>query len=231
MGRLKIIGLLAWAAAAPVTNVAPAQTPELAEAWLDARAAIRDGAYDLTVERRLRRYALYPYLEAESIIATLRRPELLSEATERADDFLREHADTAIEDAFRRDLLLALAERELWEEFVRFYSPVVANESRECEYLSARVRLGQTSDLAGLVERRWLTPRRLDADCEPAFEWLRRHGTLDDELTARRVAMLLENGQSGFARIIAQRLPDAAAEAYRQWAQMLDEPLASIAAM
>ena len=184
MGRLNFIGTLALFAASMSVTPANADTPELREAWLHARNAIRNGRHDLSVDRSLRRYSLFPYLEAESIVAALRSPEQPDDALDRARVFLVEHADSAIDDAFRRDLLYTLAELDLWVPFVEFYSPSIANEARECEYLSARVRQGRTEGLAELVERRWLTPRRLNAACEPAFEWLRQIGRLDaDRLT------------------------------------------------
>jgi soluble lytic murein transglycosylase len=210
---------------------APAESPELRQAWLEARRAILETGAELPQRRDLRRYALYPYLEAAAIIARLRSAETYGQGIADAAAFLAAHADSAIADAFHRDLLLTLSELRAWSDFVDFYDQEIANESRECEYLRARVALGLTENLAPLVARRWLTPRRLDSDCEPAFRWLREAGVLDDRLTAQRLELLLESGQTDFARIIAARLPDAMAETYTQWAGMLDRPLESLDAV
>lgn len=207
---------------------AAAETPELRQAWLEARSEIRAGRADLPVQRALRRYALYPYLEAAAIITRLRATEEYARGIAEAADFLERYDDTAIADAFRRDLLFRLAELSAWADFVEFYASDVANESRECEYLRARVSLNLTDGLAPLVEQRWLTPRRLDSACEPAFRWLRQNGILDEALTAQRLELLLDAGQTEFARIIAGSLPDDQADVYRQWAAMLDSPLDSL---
>jgi soluble lytic murein transglycosylase len=207
---------------------AAADTPELRQSWLDARTAIRAGQADYPIERDLRRYALFPYLEADSILTRLRATEDFARAISDAANFLDEHEDTAIAESFRRELLLRFAELGEWQHLVDFYQPEVANVTRECQYLRARIELGETDGLAPLIVDRWLTPRRLDADCEPAFRWLRDNGQLDAALTGERLELLLAAGQTQFARIIASRLPDDEAEAYRQWATMLESPLDSL---
>lgn len=210
---------------------AAAETPELRQAWREALQSIRETGAELPDTRSLRRYALYPYLESAALIEGLRNPAQFGERIAAATSFLEHHDTTAIADAFRRELLFTLSELGAWSEFIRFYRAEVANESRECEYLRARVTLGLTDDLAPLVEERWLTPRRLDSACEPAFQWLRQTGNLDPELTAQRIELLLEAGQTDFARVIAARLPDESAEVYRQWAAMLDAPLDALDAV
>jgi soluble lytic murein transglycosylase len=206
-------------------NTATGQSDDLRQAWLEARRAIVRSNAQLPTQRSLRRYALYPYLEAAAIIQRMRSAREAAQAIADARGFLEAHADTALAETFRRDLLLALSERHAWEDFVAFYDPDVANESRQCEYLRARVVLGLTENLADAIEQRWLTPRRLDSACEPAFRWHRQNGGLGADLTAQRLVLLLENGETEFARIIAARLPDEQAEIYRQWAWMLENPL------
>ena len=112
---------------------ASADTPELRQSWLDARAAIRAGQPDFRIERALRRYALYPYLEAARILTRLRDADTYGRAITEAARFLDDHDGTAIEDSFRRDLLLRLSELGAWQDLVEFYAPAVANEARECQ--------------------------------------------------------------------------------------------------
>ena len=213
------------------TTRASAQTPELRQAWLDARTAIRETGAELPGGRALRRYALYPYLEAEAIIQGLGTAEQYAQNIAAAAEFLERHEHTAIADAFHRQLLLRLSSLSAWPDFVALYSREVANVSRECEYLRARVLLEQTDGLAPLIEQRWLTARRLDSACEPAFRWLRETGLLDADLTAERIELLLEDGQTDFARIITRQMPAEEAAIYQQWADMLDSPLEAIDAV
>jgi len=228
MRRLHTIIALAGTAWILLPLRSSADTEELRQEWLTALADISANREHPSFSADLRRYALFPYLEAASIVAELADPERYDEAIEAADAFISANSGTAIEAGFRRDLLFALSKLQSWGDFVRFYSSEVANESRDCEYLRARVTLGQTTDLAPLVTARWLTPRRLDAACEPAFQWLRDTGILDDSLTVRRLELLLRAGQTEFARIIAARLPEERAAVYRQWSEMLDSPLDAI---
>lgn len=228
MRRLLTIIVLAGTAAPlfPVRSVA--DTPEVRAAWQEALADISAGKAPPAFDRRLRNYALFPYLEAATIVAGLGDPARYDDGIEAAQRFIAAHAGTAIEASFRRDLLLALSRLKAWDDFVGFYSDEVANESRECEYLRARVMLGRTADLGPRVEQRWLTPHRLDSACEPAFQWLRETGTLDESLTARRIELLLDAGQTEFARVIASQLPAERATLYRRWSRMLDAPIEAI---
>lgn len=203
----------------------PAQPPEPRAAWREAYDAIRHSGAELPRTRALRRYALYPYLESAALIARLKEPERYSGTISAASALLEQYRDTAIADAFRRELLYTLSGLGKWPDFVAFYAQDVANISRECEYLRARVALDLTDGLAPLIEQRWLTPRRLDAACEPAFQWLRSAGVLDAELTSQRIELLLGEGDTEFARVIAARLNAQQAEVFRQWAGMLDAPL------
>ncbi len=178
--------------------------------------------------RTLQAYVLYPYLEAARMLNSFGTSELDASQFSAAIDFLSKHRDTPIAESFRRELLLRLANLEAWPEFVAAYTADAANVTRECEYLSARVQLGQTDGLAQLIADRWVSPRRLPSACEAAFEWLRSEGTLDTALTEERVRMLLESGQGSFARIIARRLPDDRAIYYLSWADMLSQPLQTV---
>jgi len=49
-------------------NTATGQSDDLRQAWLEARRAIVRSNAELPTQRSLRRYALYPYLEAAAII-------------------------------------------------------------------------------------------------------------------------------------------------------------------
>lgn len=192
------------------------------------KTQLRAGVRELPVEPELQRYVLYPYLEAAAILGTIGRPDRLEAGLSAARQFVATHRQSAVADDFVRELLLVLSDREAWEAYVEFYQAGLASEARECEYLRARVSLGLTDGLAPLIEQRWLTPRRLNSACEPAFEWLRERGVLDDALTAQRVERLLESGQTQFARIIAQRLPAQVRQEWIEWSQMLDDPLSAI---
>ena len=222
-----VLAVVLAAAATAVSNSA-AETPQLRSAWQQAREQLRAGAAQLPVERALRRYVLYPYLESAALLATISSSRGNAASILAAHEFLQRHPQSAVGDEFRRELMLLLSNLQHQELFVEFYAQEIANESRECEYLRARVELGQTQGLAPLIAQRWLTPHRLNAACEPAFHWLREAGVLDAALTAERVELLLAQGNAQFARIIARQLPEEAARTYVEWSELLERPIAGI---
>ncbi len=127
--------------------------------------------------------------------------------------------------------MASLARRAAWQKLIDNYDERIASTRLECQYLSARARAGDADGLAKAVEQRWLTGHQLPIECEPAFQWLRDTGVLDEALTEKRLELLLENGETGFARAVARRLPDARAAPYLQWARLLQNPIAEFDAL
>jgi soluble lytic murein transglycosylase len=68
-------------------------------------------------------------------------------------------------------------------------------------------------------------------ECEPAFQWLRSEGPLTDDLIAQRAALLLDNGQADFTRVIARRLPADAAAPLLERANFIQNPARAIDAL
>jgi soluble lytic murein transglycosylase len=56
------------------------------------------------------------------------------------------------------------------------------------------------------------------------FQWLREQGELPADLVARRVELLLDNGQASFARVVAARLPAEIAAPLLTRAQFIESP-------
>lgn len=224
--------LLALVALAPLAVVAQSdEFGTVRQEFIKARAEASMGIN--TIEdgdsRALRRYVLYPYLTAARI------ERRLVDATEAGDEadalarrFLAQHESEPVAFDFRRRWLTSLARRADWEQFLAIYQRETSSLTLECQYLRARIAIGQTDGLADLLVDRWLTPNRLPTECEPAFQWARDEGILDAEVIEQRVRMLLENGQAAFARVIARRLPDERAAPLLQWARLLQNPIAEL---
>jgi soluble lytic murein transglycosylase len=173
----------------------------------------------------LRGYVLYPYLRAARIARALEPATgAWGQADLEAAAFLAETGDTPVARALRRAWLASLARRESWEAFLERYAPSAATPLLECQRLNARIALAATDGLAAEIRARWLTPYRLPTECEPAFQWLRAQNELPDELVAERASLLLDAGQAPFARIIAARLPRAAAAPLLERADFIESP-------
>lgn len=225
-GRVLIGALLAlYAAAASADDT---------DRWLEARklfvdayaaaeagaAAPRDGD-----PKALRQYPLYPYLQRARIARALDKVgERWAPVDDAARKFVERHSAEPVADDLRALWLGTLARRAQWKAFMAHYDGAGADPVLGCDLLRARIALGRTADLAPLALQRWLTGERLPTECEPVFQWLRDRGDLSDELTAERVKLLLANGQTAFARVIARRLPEQTAAPLLQWAGLLEEP-------
>lgn len=173
---------------------------------------------------RLKGYPLYPYLEAARIVAALREADgPHSPADRAAEAFVARHDGQPVSRNVRDAWNESLARRELWQRFLaRLDAP--SDVATRCLALRARIVLDRIEGIAPDIIDVWLTGRQLPLDCEPVFQWLREKGLLTDGLIERRVLLLLENGQAGFARQIAARLPADRAAPLLRWADLIEQP-------
>ncbi len=189
-----------------------------------AAAAVGIGA-DADDDEALRAYVLYPYLRAARIERALARAQSeWSESDAAAEAFLANAGNAPVAQALRRAWLTSLARRTSWQSFLDHYDAAAATPVLQCQQLNARLVLGEAAGLAAAVRASWLTGYRLPSECEPAFQWLRAEGGLTDELVAERAALLLDNGQAAFARIIAARLPSEVAAPLLERADFIEKP-------
>jgi soluble lytic murein transglycosylase len=177
----------------------------------------------------LRAYPLYPYLESARISRALRAGS--AGADDDARRFLDRHEPEPVGRGLRRTWLRSLADREQWQLLLAEYRDELADDALRCEFLRARIALDRTEGLAPEVIAQWRMPRQLPAVCESAFQWLRDQNLLTDELIEQRARLLLDNGQAGFGRVIARRLPGERAAPLLAWADMIEQPRSSIDAL
>jgi soluble lytic murein transglycosylase len=205
------------------------------DAAADPQAAVRTrfvAAYeaaalgtDTADDAALEGYVLYPYVQAARIEREL---DLAAGAwgafDEAAADFVSAHGAEPVGRALRRAWLSSLARRAQWRAYLDRYDTAIAPAALECEYFNARIALGEVDDLAPAIAARWRTPYQLPRECEPAFQWLRAEGVLTDALVAERATLLLDHGQTAFARVIARRLPSQAGDALLERADFIEQP-------
>lgn len=177
----------------------------------------------------LQAYVLYPYLQAARIEHALARTgDSWSTLDERAQQFLSAHGAEPVARSVRRTWLASLGRRAQWQAFLDHYDAAAAIVALECQFFNARIARGDVVGLAPAIIKRWLSPYRLPGECEPAFQWLRAEGPLSDELIVQRATLLLDSGQSAFARVILRRLPAGVAAPLLARAQLLENPAGTI---
>jgi len=208
-----------------------AQSEDIESLREEFRTAHADAASGINItderdSRALRSYALYPYLRAVRIERQLLNVIAAEDDADiAAESFLMEYGSAPLTFKLHRRWLESLARRGAWPKFLANYRSEIASMRLHCQYLSARVALDRTGGLAPDIVDRWLMPSQLPIECESAFQWLRAEDILDAALTEQRIRLLLENGQTGFARVIARNLPNEQAAPLFQWARLLQNPI------
>jgi soluble lytic murein transglycosylase len=180
-------------------------------------------------------YPLYPYVQAARIRAALAAAPGSAAAVpadQVARQFIAAHRDEPVGRLVRRAWLPSLAQRGQWRAFLETYAQAKSpDQALRCQAITARLVLGEKAGLADAVIAEWLTPRSAADACQPAFDWLRAEGLLDEALIERRARLALAEGQSGLAKWLARSLPQKRAGPLRDWALLIDSPQAAIDAL
>lgn len=180
----------------------------------------------------LQQYVLFPYLQAARLEQALR---VAGTAVPRSLDqqvaaFLRAHEGQPVAQDLRRNWLASLAGRGSWQDFLEFHRDASDGAALRCHGFTARIELQPDAALATQIAQAWLTPRSVP-ECERAFSWLSSSGALTPALIEQRARLALGDGNAGFARQIAARLPAGQAAPLLQWAALLDNPQREIDAL
>ncbi len=177
----------------------------------------------------LQAYVLYPYLQAARIEhAIARTGNSWSTLDEHAQQFLSAHGAEPVARGLRRAWLTSLSRRAQWQAFLDHYDAAAETVALECQFFNARIARGDIAGLPPAIIQRWLSPHRLPGECEPAFQWLRAEGSLSDELIVRRATLLLDSGQTAFARVISRQLPADVAAPLLARAELFENPAGTI---
>jgi soluble lytic murein transglycosylase len=169
-------------------------------------------------------HPLYPWLQ----VIALRQH--LDSATPAQVEALLARFGTQPAGAWLRDAWLGeLAKRRDWAAFRRAWTGSEDVELR-CANLAARADAGAV-DAAWIEEARatWLTATSLPDACDAPFTVLAERGRLDPDLRWQRIELAAAAGQSSLARFLARGLGDADAHLALNYADYLDNPIASVA--
>jgi soluble lytic murein transglycosylase len=197
-----------------------------------ARLADSPVELDARDSARLRRYLLYPYLQAARLSKALREAEnaVPPALDERIAAFLEAHDAQPVAEELRRNWLASLAARAQWARYLAIHREPGDGPALRCHGFTARIETQRTQDLAEEIARAFLSPRS-QPECERAFEWLRTTGGLTDLLLEQRVRLALQAGNPSFARELAQSLPAERAAPLLQWVALLEDPRREIDAL
>jgi soluble lytic murein transglycosylase len=177
----------------------------------------------------LRSYVIYDYLAA----ARLRHELELHPGDEldaAIDTFLSAHARQPVSRSLRHDWLANLAERRRWDWFLP-RSGDVSDPALICDRLQARLDTGDLKGLGSDVLVRWNLPQKQPHECDAVFAWLRQQGLISPALAEVRTRAALAAENPRLAREFATDLAPASAAPLLQWAQLLENPKATLNAL
>lgn len=167
----------------------------------------------------LETYPLYPYLSYEYLW-----PRLHTVKAEEVRRFLRDQEGSVLGERLRTSWLTWLAQSKQWRDLVDDWRP--QQETRlQCQYLSARVHLGETEGIAHEAQALWLIGKSQLKECDPAFEVLNRSPLMTDDLVWQRITLAMAAGETALAGYLAKRLLAATDRALvGRWVQLHQQP-------
>lgn len=183
---------------------------------------VSQGKTDLPDSAAVRALAIYPYLVAARLQRDLADHEATS-VDSKVQLFLAAHSGQPVAHRLFEDWLKSLAKRKKWKLLVANYDSVDAPSSVTCEWLEARIRVGDTRGLSPDIAESYLVGRS-QPKCKFAFRWWMRHGRMPIDLVMERVRLALKAGHPDFARQLIARLPAKKAKPYLEWAKLIEDP-------
>jgi soluble lytic murein transglycosylase len=203
-----------------------------------AFAAATDRSTFLTAEQALNRdnpglyYSLKPALEEYPLYPYLLYKELLQRldttSSHEVEEFLQRYPDSGPAYLLRGRWLDRLAAEGRWQEVVKFYAEGDDRIRLGCHYLTALIHSGHSDLAMAQTEQLWLHGASRPDACDAVFENWRKQGMLTPELVWRRIALAMENGETGLAGHLGNYLAGDDKKWLNRWLAMRNNPRAGL---
>jgi soluble lytic murein transglycosylase len=165
------------------------------------------------LEKQLRNYPLYPYLEFWDM-----RGNLQHVSNEDIADFIERYKGDSVSARMRQSWLYQLARQQDWKTFLEVYAgnqPVTL----QCYRLQAKIKTGQTKGLVDEALKLWMIGKSQVKNCDPVFKYLDDNDVITNELRWQRIRLAMQAGNPSLARYLAKPLP----EEDRAWVELWRE--------
>jgi len=184
----------------------------------------------------LRRYELYPYLQALRLQRELNDSSTADAALrvdidKRIAAFMDQQSSAPVTRDLRRAWLLDLAERMQWEAFWKYYRADSSDAELRCQAVSGLIAAQRDTEAGTQIVSLWLTPNRLPPACNPPFQWAQTRNIITPALIEQRARMALKVGNASLARDLIVLLPAAQTAALTQWAMLIEKPQQAVDAL
>jgi soluble lytic murein transglycosylase len=202
--------------------------PQFAELLKAAEAGRDDAAIDSAA---LRGYVLYPYLQAARLRSALKQsPGEAGDAAITA--FLQAHQDLPVARDLRRDWVLSLADRALWNAVLANDDPGSSDLALRCTRYNAWLQTGGIDNaMRDELLSFWLSGQQAPQACVPPFNWLKDQGLLTPERVEQRARAALAAGNPDLAEWLIKPLPPERAAPLQLWIKLLRTPKPGLEAL
>ena len=209
-----------WLLAGPVA-AAPADPLAADRAlFLKAHKALNENRFRdyRKLEKQLRDYPLYPYLEFWDM-----RGNLQHVSNEDIAAFIERYQGDSVSARMRQSWLYQLARQQDWKTFLEVYTgnqPVTL----QCYKLQAQIKTGQKQGLADAALKLWLIGKSQVKNCDPVFKYLEDNKLITDELRWQRIRLAMQSGNPSLARYLAKPLPEEDRAWVELWREARNQP-------
>lgn len=219
MSRLLAVSLLACLPPAALAADLATQRAEFKLAWTAAQHG--DLAALTPYLDELADYPLYPYLRYAYLDSTLGQQPPGAIAA-----FLKQQADLPVAERLRRDWLLQLAKQQDWQDFLAQYRDET-DPQLHCGAVSAHLAGSDREDRSAWVataQRLWLAPQAQPATCDAAFQYLKTHHRITNDMVMQRIQGALQARDYALARTLVPQLDAVDRPWARIWLEMAADP-------
>lgn len=214
------IASIAQAATKPTQKVKPQTTttnsPANATPVSSARKAERiyyKEAQTALEKKQIARYReLLPHLRNYPLVAYLEYQELgdrlMGLPTKEVEQFFTRYPNSYVGERLRHRWLRALAIKELWPEYLRFYDKSLTDPELACLNIRARLATGDKTALKD-VEALWNVEKPQSESCDPVFSEWQRAGYLTPALMWSRHLKAVKADEISLAASLAKEMAPA----------------------
>jgi len=211
-GLLSGLSTLSWAAKADVAWQR--------DAFLRVEQDLQKGRSKSfeALDKRLRNYALFPYLQYEYIRSRI-APDTEAEVLK----FLTDYNDSLLSNQLRNVWLYKLAADRRWGDFLNQYRDF-GGESLRCLHVQALYQLGRFEEAATESRDRWLNGESTPAECNRVFEAWQSRGGLTEDLTWQRMRLAMDKSQMTLVTQLSKTLPAGRQPWVLRWIEVYKNP-------
>jgi soluble lytic murein transglycosylase len=166
----------------------------------------------------LRDYPLYPYLRHDYL-----KSRLWKVKDEEIIHFLKQYDDLPMANNLRRAWLKELIRKGRWLVFLDNYTSQ-SDTTLQCHQLQARIKTGNQAYLLEDARTLWLAGKSQPPQCDPAFKLLYKSDLMTDELVWERIRLVMQNGKTGLANYLGNKLEPDNRKWARRWIDMHNNP-------